>query len=100
MEDLEEHIIYDNGQEVKAWAAIARYVESMGESGGEISEYYSQAQGRKVIDDDASVGAFLKNPNKIALAMVGILVGVIAVLVLLIIVIVKLVKRRRRRNRR
>ncbi len=100
VEDLEEHIIYDNGQEVKAWAAIARYVESMGESGGEISEYYSQAQGRKVIDDDASVGAFLKNPNKIALAMVGILVGVIAVLVLLIIVIVKLVKRRRRRNRR
>ena len=53
-----------------------------------------------MIDDDASVGAFLKNPNKIALAMVGILVGVIAVLVLLIIVIVKLVKRRRRRNRR
>lgn len=100
VEDLEEHIIYDNGQEVKAWVAIARYVESMGKADGEISQYYSQTQGRKVIDDDASIGAFLKNPNKIALAMVGILIGVIAVLILLIVVVVKLVKRRRRRTKR
>lgn len=100
VEDLEDYIVYDNGQEMKAWVAIARYVESMGNDQGEISDYYSQVQGRKVIDDDKSIGAFLKSPNKIALIMVGILLVLLAILILLIIGIVKLVKyiRKKRRN--
>ncbi len=99
VEDLEDYIVYDNGQEMKAWVAIARYVESMGDDQGEISEYYSQTRARKVIDDDKSIGAFLRNPNKIALIMAGILLAVIVLLVLLIIGIVKLVKYIRRKRR-
>ena len=98
VEDLEDYIVYDQGQEVKAWVAIARYVEAMGEEEGQISEYYSQTRGRKVIDDDKSIGAFLKNPNKIALAMVGILLAVLLILVLLVVLIVKIIKRIRRKK--
>lgn len=94
VEDLEDYIVYENGREVKAWEAIARYVERMGQETGEISEYYSQARGRKIIEDDSSIGALVKNPNKIALAIVGIVLAVLLILVLLIVLIVKLVKRR------
>lgn len=98
VEDLEDHIVYENGREIKAWEAIARYVERMGEENGEISEYYSQTHNRKVIEDDSSIGALVKSPNKIAFALVGIVLAVILILVLLVVVIVKLVKRRKRRK--
>lgn len=99
VEDLEDYIIYDQGQEMKAWVAIARYVEKMGEEEGQISEYYSQARGRKVIEDDKSIGAFLKNPNKIALAMAGILLAVLLLLVILVVVVIKLMKHIRKKKR-
>lgn len=101
VEDLEEHIVYDNDQEVKAWVAVARYMDVLAaeDNHGEIPEYYSTTQGRKVIDDDSSIGAILKNPSKIAVIMVCIVLAVLVILVLLIVLIVKLIKRRRRRKR-
>lgn len=101
VENLEEYIIYDNGQEVKAWEAVARYVERQGTGleNGEISDYYSENQERKIVEDNRSLGAILKNPNKIAMAMAGIAAAVTALLVLLVVLAVKLVKRRRRRKK-
>ena len=101
IENLEDYIIYDGGQEVKAWVAVARYAEHLAETGdnGEIPEYYSKMQNRKVIDDDKSLGAILKNPNKIAIIIVCIVLVVIVILVLLILLIVKGVKRIRRKRR-
>lgn len=100
VENLEDYIVYDDDQEVKAWIAIARYVESLGDHGqnGAISEYYSETQNRKIIDDNKSIGAILKNPNKIALAMAGIAAAVVAVLIILIVVLVRLAKKRRRKK--
>lgn len=101
VEDLENFIVYDNGREVKAWEAVARYLETLASDNdkGEIPEYYNEIQGRKVMDDDNSLGAILKNPNKIAVALVCILLAVIVILVLLVVLIVKLIKRRRRRKK-
>ena len=100
VENLEEHIFYDNGLEVKAWEAVARYMENLAaENDGKIPDYYSKTQNRKVVDDDSSLGAVLKNPSKIAVAIVGIVIGLIAVLVILIVVIIKAVQRVRRKRR-
>ncbi len=99
--DLEEHIVYDNGREVKAWEAVARYMETLAADSdhGQIPEYYSTTHDRKVIDNDKSIGAILKNPSKIAIVMVCIVLVLIVILVLVIVLIVKLVKRRRRKKR-
>jgi len=101
VENMEDFIVYDGTQEVKAWVAVARYMEQLAaeEEHGEIPAYYSETQERKVIDDDNSLGAILKNPNKIAFAIVGIVLAVVIILVILIVVIVKLVKRCRGKKR-
>lgn len=101
VENMEDFIVYDGTQEVKAWVAVARYMEQLAatDDNGEIPEYYSVTQNRKNIDEDDSLGAVLKNPNKIAVAIVGIVIAVIAILVILIVVIVKLVKRHRRKKK-
>lgn len=101
IEDLEEHIIYnEEGQEVKAWEAVARYLEYLAaENDGQIPEYYGKAHGRKLVEEDSSIGALIRNPNKIALALVGILLAVILILVLAIVLTVKLVKGRLRKRR-
>lgn len=100
VENMEDFIVYDGTQEVKAWVAVARYMEQLAaeDDNGEIPEYYSETQERKVIEDDSSLGAILKNPNKIAVAIVGIVLAVVIILVILIVVIVKLVKRHRRKK--
>lgn len=101
VEDMEDFIVHNNGQEVKAWLAVARYMESLADedSDGTIPEYYNETQNRKVMDDDRSLGAILKNPNKIAIALVCIVLTVVVILVLIVVLIVKLVKRRRRKRR-
>ena len=101
IEDLEDYIIYDGDQELKAWVAVARYMEYLAATGenGEIPEYYSTTQNRKVIDNDKSIGAILKNPSKIAVIIVCIVLAVVVLLVVLIVVIVKCVRKRRRKKR-
>ncbi len=101
IEDLEEHIIYDEkGQEVKAWEAVAQYLEYLaGQNDGQIPEYYDKAHGRKLVEEDGSIGALIRHPNKIAVALAVILLIVILLLVLIVVWIVKLVKKRRRKGR-
>lgn len=101
MEELEDHIIYRDGQELKAWVCVADYLNSFEKTEGEsvIPEYYSTTRNRKIIEDDSSIGAIIKNPNKIAVAMVCIAVGTVVLLVILMVVVVKLIKRLRRKRR-
>ena len=75
--DFEAHIIRDTANnEVKEWAALAGYLQSFEAVDGvpQISEYYSQKQGRKMVDNDPSPGAVLANPNGIALAFYGLFI--------------------------
>ncbi len=101
MDQLEDYIVHRNGQELKAWVCVADYLDSFEKADGKsvIPEYYSMTQNRKNIDDDNSIGAIVKNPNKIAVAIVSIAVGVVLLLVVIIVLIVKWIKHIRRKRK-
>ena len=93
IEDFEDVIITENGKELKAWDAIARYMESFEDTDGDgianVPEYYSTTHYRKQVDDSRNIVDLVKNPNKFT----AIIVGVIAVLILLVIFIILLIKK-------
>ena len=91
--DFEDHIIYDGDKELKAWYALASYIDSF--EGNEVPEYYGTTHGRKVEIDSKNFAELLKQPNKIAF----ILVAVVAVIILLIVGVVALIKRHKRKKR-
>src|SRR5699024_6030809 len=73
--DFEGEIIYDKGHELKEWLAIAEYLKSFEKKDGipQVPEYYREKQGRKVVDNNKNIIARIKNPNKIALTLYGII---------------------------
>ena len=97
IEDIEDAILMDNGQEVKAWAAIAAYMDSLEDTDGDgisnVPEAYASAQGRKVTEDSRSIGDLIKSPNKFAFIIVGVILLVLALVILLILLLIKLVRR-------
>lgn len=93
IEDFEDVIITENGKELKAWDAIARYMASFEDSNGDgtpdVPEYYETTHGRKVVDDSKNIVDLVKNPNKFT----AIIVGAAAVLILLIVLIIMLIRK-------
>ena len=104
IENIEDAIITDGGREVKAWAAIAGFLDSLEDTDGDgisnVPEYYASAQGRKIVEDSRALGDLLKSPNKFAFIIVGLVFLVLILLVLLMLLIVKLVRRILRRKRK
>lgn len=104
IKDFEDVIIMENGKELKAWDAIARYMASFEDTDGDgianVPSSYSQIQGRKVVEDSKNIGDLLKNPNKYAIMIVAVVITVILVVVLIAILVVKLIKRMKRIKRR
>ncbi len=94
--DFESEIIYDDGHEVKEWLALAEYLKSFEKIDGvsKVPEYYNEKQGRKVIDNNKNIIARVKNPNKIALILYGIILGII----ILIILIINIRRRRKKKK--
>ncbi|MHB8129628.1 MAG: bifunctional metallophosphatase/5'-nucleotidase [Mobilitalea sp.] len=101
--DFEEYILYDtvNGveSELKEWYAVVQYLQSFEKVEGvsQVSSYYQETQGRKIVDDDNNILALVSNPNHISLT-VYIVVPVI--LILIIFLITRLVRRSRRKKNR
>ena len=97
IENYSDTIISTDGREVKAWEAIAGYMESFADTDGNgipnVDSRYSVEEGRKVVEDSKAIGDLLKEPNKFFFVIVGILLAVLLILVLIVILIVKLVKR-------
>lgn len=102
IEDFEDVIITENGKELKAWEAIAGYMESFEDSDGDgiadVPEEYRKPQGRKVVEDSKDIGDLVKNPNKYTAIIIGAVVAVIVVIVLIILLIRKLVKRKKEKE--
>lgn len=100
MDQIEDYIIHIDGQELKAWVCVAEYLDSFEKTDGrsQIPEYYSTTHERKIIEDDSSIKAIIRNPNRIAVALVSIIAGTVVLLILLIVLVVKLVKRHRRKR--
>ena len=95
--DFNKAIIYDaNGREVKAWDSIAMYMQSFDKNAqgvSQIPDRYRESQGRKINNDDSSIGAFLASPNWFTWIVVGVIVVVIVIVVLIIVLIVYIIKR-------
>ena len=93
MENLEDAIIYVEGEELKVWTAIAGYMETFEDTDGDgvpnVPDYYEGKQGRKVIDNSKNIIDLMKNPNKYA----ALIIGVVAVVIVLLIAIILLLKK-------
>lgn len=89
--DFEKQIICDGDYEIKEWLAIAQYLKSFDKEKGipKVPLYYSEKQGRKVIDNDSNILARLKNPNRIALGLYGIVLVILTLIGLLTRFIIK-----------
>ncbi len=103
IEDLEDAIVTENGQELKAWEAIAGYMESFPDTDGDgtanVPAYYEEEQGRKVVEDSTNLLDLIKNPNKYAVIITVVAAAVILLVAALIVFVVKLVKRRTGKGR-
>lgn len=99
IEDLEEYAIMEENQELKAWVAIARYMQSFDDTDGDgianVSEYYATTHGRKVVEKSRNLVQLLKNPNKFFMLMIGIVTVAVLIVLLLIFFIRKVLRKRR-----
>lgn len=99
IEDLEEYAIMEENQELKAWVAIARYMQSFDDTDGDgianVSEYYATTHGRKVVENSRNLFQLLKNPNKFFMLMIGIVTVTVLIVLLLIFFIRKVLRKRR-----
>lgn len=102
IENIEDAIITSNGAELKAWAAIAGYLDSFEDTDGDgisnVPAYYAENQGRKVVDDSTSLASLLKNPNKFAVMVSAVVLVILVLVILLIVGIVKAIRRRKKRK--
>ena len=75
--DLTTHILHDqNGNEIKAWQCAAAYLSSFAPDEDGISTVparYGAAEGRKIVHNDASLGAVVSNPGTSTLLVIGAL---------------------------
>ena len=97
IQDFEDVIITENGRELKAWDAIARYMASFEDTDGNgipnVPEYYRTLHDRKVVETSRSPAALLKKPNRFT----ALFAALIAVAVLLVAGVVLLVRKLVRR---
>lgn len=97
IENIEDAIIHSEGQEIKAWAAIAAYLESFADTDGDgisdIPASYSEFQERKVVEDSTKLLDLIRNPNKYAVMIVLAVIIVLTILVLLLVLIIKLIRK-------
>lgn len=97
IQNFEDVIITENGRELKAWDAIARYMASFEDTDGDgipnVPEYYRTLHDRKVVETSRSPAALLKKPNRFT----AIFAALIAVAVLLVVGVVLLIRKLVRR---
>ena len=102
IENLEDRAIMENGRELKAWDAIARYMQSFEDTDGDgianVPEYYAATHNRKVVDDSKNILDLVKHPNKFSVIIVLICLIFIVIVVVIIILIRKLVRRRKKKR--
>jgi len=104
LENYEDAIITSNGQEVKAWKAIADYMSSFedtdGDGVGNVPEKYGSLEGRKVVEESKNLLDLVKNPNKFFFMILGAILLLLAILAGIVCLIVFIVKKARRRKKK
>ena len=83
VQDLNSCILYDkNGNELKAWYALASYLTTFGDQG--ISTWYLQPDGRKTVSRSWNPITLIRSPNLIGIIALAVLVLIVVIFVLLI----------------
>ena len=89
IERYEDAVIKVDGKELKAWTAIAQYMQSFADTDGDgvpnVPQTYATQEGRKVVEDSKAIGDLIKNPNKFTFIIGGVLLVVLALLVALVL---------------
>ena len=102
IENLEDQAIMEGDRELKAWDAIARYMQSFDDTDGDgianVSEYYTTTHGRKVVDDSRNIIDLVKNPNKFTAIIVSVTLIIIVIIVLVTVLIRKVVRKIRKKK--
>ena len=101
VENFEDAIIMTGDQELKAWVAIAEYMDSFedtdGDGIGEVPAKYDTEEGRKVVDDSKNIFKLINHLNKFTFLIIAALCLVILLLVIIVLgtwtIIKKLIKR-------
>lgn len=100
IENFADAVITDNGQELKAWVSIARYMQSFedtdGDGIGEVPEKYAEPEGRKVVENSKNIIDLVKNPNKFFFMILAVIIILLAILVGVILLIRKWIKKRKK----
>ncbi len=103
IEDFEDVILMEDGKELKAWAAIAGYMESFPDTDGDgtpdIPAYYSELHDRKAVEDSRRPADLIRHPNKFSMIIAAAVLILLILVILLIILAVKLIKRMHKRKR-
>lgn len=102
IENLEDQAVMEGEKELKAWDAIARYMQSFKDTDGDgianVSEYYATTHGRKVVDDSKNIISLIKNPNKFTAIIVSVTLIIIVMIVLVTVLIRKVVRKIRKKK--
>ena len=102
IENLEDHAVMEGDKELKAWDAIARYMQSFDDADGDgianVSEYYATTHDRKVVDDSKNILDLVKKPNKFIAIIVCIGLIIIIIIVLVVSLIRKIVRKSRKKK--
>ena len=102
IENLEDQAIMEGDRELKAWDAIARYMQSFKDTDGDsianVPEYYATTHGRKVVDDSKNIISLIKNPNKFTAIIVSVTLIIIVMIVLVTVLIRKVVRKIRKKK--
>lgn len=103
IENIEDAIIQTESGELKAWAAIAEYMDSLPDTDGDgisdIPAVYGTLQGRKVIQDSRNLLHLIKGLNKYAVVIILVVLLILALLITLIFLIVRFLLRLTKRKK-
>ncbi len=104
IENFEDCVIYNGDKELKAWYALADYLQSFPKENNisVIPERYADVEGRKIVDDNKNIIEIIKNPNTTTLVICGVVLLLLLIIVLIVVLIVKGIKRcnKKRKNKR
>ena len=103
IESLEAQAIMEGERELKAWDAIARYMQSFDDTDGDgianVSEYYNEKHDRKVVEDSWNIINLVKHPNKFSAMIAGIVVLVIVLIILVILLVRRIIRKCKKSSR-
>lgn len=99
IERYEDAVIKVDGKELKAWYAIAQYMESFEDTDSDgvpnVPKTYETTEGRKVVEDSKAIYDLVKNPNGFTLIVMG---AVLLLVFLLVLLFCKLFKKIQKKN--